>query len=43
MGVGVPAITVKNMSVPKLAEAILKLTTDKEMHAKAASLGEHIR
>jgi len=43
MGVGLPYITVKEMTVSKLSDALLKLATDKGMAAKAKAIGEQIR
>ena len=43
MGVGLPYITVKNLTVKRLTEALTKLATDASLQAKAYALGEHIR
>lgn len=43
MGVGLPAMPIKHMTTAKLTTAIVKLTSDKELQARASTFGEHIR
>ncbi len=43
MGVGVAPLTVKKLHVDNFSAALVKLTTDPQLRAKAADLGKHIR